>query len=211
MHSFSETDKLTYRGRVDDGECAEIRSLLQVANLIYTDTLFQFSCFNAADQDDSSIGLIGGQLRIRGSLLRDSVFDPVVNQVCFHRSIFHFLLYLRVVPQVLSLIEEQMKRLEEPIHGLLLVGGFAGSEYLKQRVEVYIFISSIPSKRSLHLYQGNVCVENWGYCKTTRCRHGDVERSSSVWSVKTATRVIRYRTALVYDQSMFFPQFKPYL
>jgi hypothetical protein len=119
--------------------------LLQVANLIYEDTLFHFSCFNAVDQDDSSVGLMGGQLRIPGSLLRKHVFDPVVNQVRFYRSIiyFHSLLYLPVEPQVLTLIEEQMNRVEEPIHALLLVGGFAGSEYLKQRVEVYI--SSFPS------------------------------------------------------------------
>ncbi|KAF8339486.1 hypothetical protein F5887DRAFT_980246 [Amanita rubescens] len=89
--SFSESDKLDYRGRADD------------------DLTFHFNCFNAMDPDDRAIGLIGGQLHIRGSLLRENVFDPVVNQ--------------------------QLNKVEEPIHALLLVGGFAGSEYLKQRVE----------------------------------------------------------------------------
>ena len=63
--------------------------LLQVVNMICQDTLFYFNCFNAVEQDDPSIGLTGGQLRIRGSLLRDQVFDPVVNQVSFHRSSYH--------------------------------------------------------------------------------------------------------------------------
>jgi len=36
--------------------------------------------------------------------------------------------------QVLQLIEEQIARVDQQIHALLLVGGFAGSEYLKQRV-----------------------------------------------------------------------------
>jgi len=37
--------------------------------------------------------------------------------------------------QVLQLIEEQIARVDQVIHALLLVGGFAGSEYLKQRVQ----------------------------------------------------------------------------
>lgn len=36
--------------------------------------------------------------------------------------------------QVLQLIEEQIARVDQQIHALLLVGGFAGSEYLKQCV-----------------------------------------------------------------------------
>jgi len=35
---------------------------------------------------------------------------------------------------VVQLIKEQIARVHQPIHALLLVGGFAGSEYLKQRV-----------------------------------------------------------------------------
>lgn len=34
------------------------------------------------------------------------------------------------------MIEEQSKKLEQRIDALLLVGGFAGSEYLFKRVEV---------------------------------------------------------------------------
>jgi hypothetical protein len=37
---------------------------------------------------------------------------------------------------VIQLLEEQLAKVDQPIHALLLVGGFAGSEYLKQRVEV---------------------------------------------------------------------------
>lgn len=36
----------------------------------------------------------------------------------------------------MELIEEQLSRVDQPVHALLLVGGFAGSEYLKERVHV---------------------------------------------------------------------------
>ncbi|KDR79932.1 hypothetical protein GALMADRAFT_153665 [Galerina marginata CBS 339.88] len=98
MHSFSETDKLSYIGIPDD------------------DNIFHFTCFNVDDPDDASVGLINGQLSIPGNLLRREVFDPVVNEV-------------------VHLIEEQIARVDQPIHALLLVGGFARSEYLKQRVQ----------------------------------------------------------------------------
>ncbi len=42
--------------------------------------------------------------------------------------------------QVLALIEDQTLKVDQRIDALLLVGGFAGSEYLKQRVEVYMSI-----------------------------------------------------------------------
>jgi hypothetical protein len=38
--------------------------------------------------------------------------------------------------QVLQLIEDQIRAVDQRIDALLLVGGFAGSEYLKHRVEV---------------------------------------------------------------------------
>ncbi|KAF8750144.1 Actin-like ATPase protein [Rhizoctonia solani] len=46
-----------------------------------------------------------------------SVFDPVVSEV-------------------LQLIEEQISKCNQPIHALLLVGGFSGSEYLFKRVDI---------------------------------------------------------------------------
>ncbi|KAG2143858.1 actin-like ATPase domain-containing protein [Suillus cothurnatus] len=98
MHSFSQTDKLAFRGESDD------------------DTYFNFTCFNVQDPHDSSVGLINGELAIPGNLIRREVFDPVVNQV-------------------LEMIEEQSKKVEQRIDALLLVGGFAGSEYLIKRVE----------------------------------------------------------------------------
>ncbi|KAF9511529.1 hypothetical protein BS47DRAFT_1346698 [Hydnum rufescens UP504] len=76
--------------------------------------MFHFTCFNF-EHDDPSAGLINGELEIPGSLLRREVFDPVVEQV-------------------LKLIEEQIRRAEQCIDALLLVGGFSGSEYLFQRV-----------------------------------------------------------------------------
>lgn len=85
-----------------------------------TDNMFHFTCFNVEDPHDPSVGLVNGQLSIPGILLRKEVFDPVVNQV-------------------IQLIEDQILRVEQNVNALLLVGGFAGSEYLKQRVEVNIF------------------------------------------------------------------------
>lgn len=99
--------------------------------------MFHFTCFNVEDPHDSSVGLIDGQLSIPGNLLRREVFDPVVGEVR------NFVLSPRSdlvngcrKSQVLQLIEEQIRKLDQRIDALLLVGGFAGSEYLKQRVEV---------------------------------------------------------------------------
>jgi hypothetical protein len=41
-----------------------------------------------------------------------------------------------IKPQVLSLIEEQMTSMDQPIEALFIVGGFAGNEYPRQRIEV---------------------------------------------------------------------------
>ncbi|KAG9311082.1 actin-like ATPase domain-containing protein [Chiua virens] len=98
MHSFSQTDKLAFRGEMDD------------------ETYFHFTCFNVQDPHDPSVGLINGELAIPGILIRREVFDPVVNQV-------------------LEMIEEQSGKIEQRIDALLLVGGFAGSEYLFRKVE----------------------------------------------------------------------------
>ncbi|KAK7035357.1 hypothetical protein VNI00_011888 [Paramarasmius palmivorus] len=89
---------------------------LDYAGVQDDETMFHFTCFNVEDANDPSVGLIDGQLSIPGVLLRREVFDPVVDQV-------------------LALIEDQMRRVNQKIDALLLVGGFAGSEYLRQRVE----------------------------------------------------------------------------
>jgi hypothetical protein len=78
--------------------------------------MFQFTCFNVEDQDDPSVGLINGELAIPGNLLRQEVFDPVIDQV-------------------LQLIEDQERRVNQRIDALLMVGGFSGSEYMLKRVE----------------------------------------------------------------------------
>ncbi|EIN05832.1 actin-like ATPase domain-containing protein [Punctularia strigosozonata HHB-11173 SS5] len=70
--------------------------------------MIQFSCFNV-QPDDPSVGLINGELVIPGKLV-----------------------FLTV--DVLDLVEEQLKKAEQRIDALLLVGGFSGSEYLFKRV-----------------------------------------------------------------------------
>jgi len=47
-----------------------------------------------------------------------------------------------VVDQVINLIEEQLSKVHQRIDALMLVGGFAGSEYLKQRVEVGVCVDA---------------------------------------------------------------------
>ncbi|KAF5381924.1 hypothetical protein D9757_007563 [Collybiopsis confluens] len=90
---------------------------LDYAGVHDDDNMFHFTCFNVDDPDDPTVGLVDGQLTIPGALLRREVFDPVVEQV-------------------LALIEEQLSKVDnQRVDALLLVGGFAGSEYLKQRVE----------------------------------------------------------------------------
>lgn len=83
--------------------------------------MFHFTTFNVEDPHDASVGLINGELAIPGILLRREVFDPVVSQV-------------------LDLIEDQSKKIEQKIDALLLVGGFSGSEYLYKKVEVCYYV-----------------------------------------------------------------------
>jgi len=80
------------------------------------DNMFHFTTFNVEDPHDPSVGLINGELAIPGNLLRREVFDPVISEV-------------------LHLVEEQSRRIDQKIDALLLVGGFSGSEYLYKRVE----------------------------------------------------------------------------
>ncbi|KAL7412278.1 actin-like ATPase domain-containing protein, partial [Mrakia frigida] len=99
LHSFSETDKINFRGREDDN------------------TFFLFPTFNSEDADDPAVGLINGELAIKGSVLRREVFDPVISEV-------------------LDLIQGQVDRNgTKGVDALLLVGGFSGSEYLFHRIE----------------------------------------------------------------------------
>ena len=52
------------------------------------------------------------------------------------------------VVQTLELIEEQMKRVNQNIDALLLVGGFSGSTYLFKRVQVSSFHTRfVPARR----------------------------------------------------------------
>lgn len=63
-------------------------------------------------------------------------FDPVIEQVCFG-SLVSEETAAQTCHQVLGLIENQLHKLDQQrVDALLLVGGFAGSEYLKQRIEV---------------------------------------------------------------------------
>ena len=158
MHSFSETDKLNYAGIEDDGMFVSSYFSDLSHSFRLTDNMFHFTCFNVEDPHDPTVGLFNGQLSIPGNLLRREVFDPVVNQV-------------------VQLLEEQVSRVEQPIHALLLVGGFAGSEYLKQRVEVSGFTVLAPTRTKLNMHTGPIQEPHPHHCSSTRCRH-----CNSPWS-----------------------------
>jgi hypothetical protein len=101
--------------------------------------MFNFTCFNVEDPDDPKVGLVNGELSIPGNLLRREVFDPVVNQVRYSSYLSQFLakcFFFSPFTQALELIEAQMKKVNQRIDALLLVGGFSGSGYLFKRVEV---------------------------------------------------------------------------
>jgi hypothetical protein len=60
----------------------------------------------------------------------------------------------------LELIEEQLSRVNQPVHALLLVGGFAGSEYLKERVDVCCMELQAYFRRLLYpFYRVNLVLE----------------------------------------------------
>ncbi|SGY56999.1 BQ5605_C006g04207 [Microbotryum silenes-dioicae] len=112
MHAFSESDKLDYHGRVDDGK-------------MLADSMYRFNCFNVEDGHDPSVGLEYGELAIPGHVLKVEVFDPIINQV-------------------LDLLHHQLSKVAGTrIDAIILVGGFAASEYLYTRVQEE-FGASIP-------------------------------------------------------------------
>lgn len=104
------------------------------------------STCSAADSrvtvDDTNVGLVNGELAIPGYLLRREVFDPVVEQVNKFRHRWSIFPVRNSLPQVLNLIEEQTKKVDQRIDALLLVGGFSGSEYLFKRVDVRLTVRS---------------------------------------------------------------------
>lgn len=91
---------------------------------------------------------MNGELAIPGVLLRSRVFDPVVGQVWIQITIPNKNIandIITVLEQVLELLEDQSRKVDQPIQALLMVGGFAGSEYLFKRVKVRIVTESLPS------------------------------------------------------------------
>ncbi|GAA5822340.1 hypothetical protein JCM10212_005681 [Sporobolomyces blumeae] len=80
------------------------------------DAIFRFNCFNVEDSHDPAVGLEFGELGIPGRVLKTEVFDPVIEQV-------------------LELLSTQIAKIgQTPLDAIILVGGFAASEYLYTRV-----------------------------------------------------------------------------
>ncbi|KAF9510323.1 hypothetical protein BS47DRAFT_87827 [Hydnum rufescens UP504] len=130
VRSFSESDKLTYKGPEDDTK------------------LFRFRCLYSEDSHDPAVGLEHGELIIPGDVLRREVFDPVVEQVgllpsrqiAAHRC--HFFGSIQVLHSIASHVQASNGRLDV----LLLVGGFSRNEYLFQCITEQ-FASSIAVVR----------------------------------------------------------------
>ncbi|SCV73246.1 BQ2448_7171 [Microbotryum intermedium] len=88
-------------------------------------SMYRFNCFNVEDGHDPSVGLEYGELAIPGHVLRVEVFEPIINQV-------------------LDLLHHQLSKVASTrIDAIILVGGFAASEYLYTRVQEE-FGASIP-------------------------------------------------------------------
>lgn len=92
----------------------------------------------------------------------------------------------RLCFQVLDLIEGQTRKLDQRIDALLLVGGFAGSEYLKQRVEVWSRYPCPGLLRSTFL-AGAIRVPNQSDCQTCRCRYSYSSWCCTIWFSTKAT------------------------
>ncbi|ORY76553.1 hypothetical protein BCR35DRAFT_120949 [Leucosporidium creatinivorum] len=81
------------------------------------ESVFRFNCFNVEDDHDPSVGLEYGELAIPGHVLKREVFDPIIEQV-------------------LDLLHYQLSKVASTrIDAIILVGGFAASEYLFTRVQ----------------------------------------------------------------------------
>ncbi|TFK97809.1 hypothetical protein BDV98DRAFT_534864 [Pterulicium gracile] len=115
-------------GRLDGGSLAGFLHEFQHAKTVFRglvddDTTFQFTYLDPSSPDDPDIGLTNGELCIPGERLRKEVFDPIVDKI-------------------LHLIETTLKTLDNPVDGLVLVGGFGGNEYLFNRIHAHF--SQIP-------------------------------------------------------------------
>ncbi|GJN93743.1 hypothetical protein Rhopal_006800-T1 [Rhodotorula paludigena] len=89
------------------------------------EAIFRFNCFNVEDSHDPAVGLEFGELAIPGKRLKTEVFDPVIEQV-------------------LELLSTQIAKIgHTPLDAIILVGGFAASEYLYTRVR-QAFGATVP-------------------------------------------------------------------
>ncbi|KAF9510334.1 hypothetical protein BS47DRAFT_1319737 [Hydnum rufescens UP504] len=119
VRSFSESDKLAYKGPEDDTK------------------LFRFRCLYAEDSHDPAVGLEHGELVIPGDVLRHRVFDPVIEQVSLlpcpakFRHTVILICSIQVLHTTASHVETSNVRLDV----LLLVGGFSRNEYLFERIK----------------------------------------------------------------------------
>jgi len=98
MHSFTYSQKLTFAGGQDVVE-------------------FHFECYDPSDYAHAHLRhdeFFNGQLILSGRVLRERVFDPVVNDV-------------------LDVLAAQLRKVDS-VDALLLVGGFSASPYLNVRV-----------------------------------------------------------------------------
>ncbi|KAF9505410.1 hypothetical protein BS47DRAFT_1374308 [Hydnum rufescens UP504] len=77
---------------------------------------YHFRCLRPEDLHDPAVGLENGELILPGFILRRDVFDPVITQV-------------------LQAIQEQLEIFNKRVDILVLMGGFASSDYLFRQVK----------------------------------------------------------------------------
>jgi len=116
--------------------CSLAHEMYSLSN-VRTEAIFRFNCFNVEDSHDPEVGLEFGELAIPGKVLKTEVFDPVIGTLTLNlRARKSFTdLTSPLTEQVLELLSAQIAKIgHTPLDAIILVGGFAASEYLYTRV-----------------------------------------------------------------------------
>jgi hypothetical protein len=222
MHSFSETDKLAYRGEVDD-RAWNLCCFSAAAHKCHflADSTFNFTCFNVEDPDDPRVGLVNGELSIPGNLLRHEVFDPVVNQVLYHtfltflRSSFLEAITCTVVYAKFrcctgTRTDRRTNEECQPTHrcppsrGRVLRKRIPVQESRSQWSHHTVYDARL-GKDILNAicYLGTVRGTSEGYCASAGCRYSHGAWRSTIWPSTPSSRIFCGCASIIYDEGNF--------
>jgi len=102
-----------------------------------------------------------------------------------------------------------MKKVNQRIDALLLVGGFSGSGYLFKRVEV----SGVTIRSTMHIgkghsehdlmYLGTVWRTSKGHCASPRCGYSHGAWRSTIWPSTPSSRIFCGCAPIIHDEGDF--------